>query len=143
MAKRVLTDTCYWLGLINPDDQHHEDSNTISDLLGHCEVVIPWPCLFETIATRLIRRSDRLLLFERLIKNPSVTLFDDNKYRDLALSSVFESGRRIQGASFSLTDSIIREIIKDIDVRIDYFITFNNRDFQDVCDKRKIPIFNK
>ena len=42
----------------------------------------------------------------------------------------------------SVVDSVIREIITDINVKIDYLITFNIKDFQDLCALRRIEIIS-
>jgi hypothetical protein len=33
MAKIVLTDACFWLGLVDPKDQYHEMANTVAELI--------------------------------------------------------------------------------------------------------------
>jgi predicted nucleic acid-binding protein len=121
MSKIILTDTCFWLGLVDPRDQYHEMSNTIADVIEGHQIVFPWPCLYETISTHLTRRREQLLYLEKLIKKPEITLLDDTEYKDNALEEVFNSNRL--GFTYSLTDSVIREILKDINVRVDYFVT--------------------
>ena len=138
MSKIILTDTCFWLGLVDPRDQYHEMSNTIADVIEGHQIVFPWPCLYETISTHLTRRREQLLYLEKLIKKPEITLLDDTEYKDNALEEVFNSNRL--GFTYSLTDSVIREILKDINVRVDYLVTYNNRDFEDICQKRQIEI---
>ena len=140
MSKIILTDTCFWLGLVDPRDQYHEMSNTIADVIEGHQIVFPWPCLYETISTHLTRRREQLLYLEKLIKKPEITLLDDTEYKDNALEEVFNSNRL--GFTYSLTDSVIREILKDINVRVDYLVTYNNRDFEDICQKRQIEILN-
>jgi predicted nucleic acid-binding protein len=140
MSKIILTDTCFWLGLVDPRDQYHEMSNTIADVIEGHQIVFPWPCLYETISTHLTRRREQLLYLEKLIKKPEIILLDDTEYKDNALEEVFNSNRL--GLTYSLTDSVIREILKDINVRINYLVTFNNRDFEDICQKRQIEILN-
>lgn len=140
MSKIILTDTCFWLGLVDPRDQYHEMSNTIADVIEGHQIVFPWPCLYETISTHLTRRREQLLYLEKLIKKPEITLLDDTEYKDNTLEEVFNSNRL--GFTYSLTDSVIREILKDINVRVDYLVTYNNRDFEDICQKRQIEILN-
>lgn len=139
MPKIVLTDTCYWLGLLDPTDQHHDRSLSIASMLKNHTIIFPWPCLYETVSTRLARNRERTLLLERFLSNPTVELLEDDPYKKSALFHVFECSR-ILGYTFSLTDSVIREIIKDINVTVDYLVTFNNRDFLDVCAHRRIEI---
>ena len=141
MAKTILTDTGYWLGLVDSKDQYHEVANTLAQIIEGNQIIFPWPCLYETISTRLARRREQLLFFEELLKKPEIILFDDTDYKINALEEVFRSNRL--GFTHSLTDSVIREILKDINVKINYLVTFNNRDFEDICQKRQIEILNQ
>jgi hypothetical protein len=127
-------------GLVDPNDQHHDRSKIAFDLLESDTLLLPWPCLYETISTRLVRQRERLLAFESFLKNPAISMIDDAPYRDSALIDVFDSSRQF-GHSFSLTDSVIRNILRNVNIRIDYLITFNDKDFQDVCAARGIEIF--
>ena len=139
MAKIVLTDTCFWLGLVDPTDQYHGMSNAAAELIEGYTLIFPWPCLYETISTHLTRRRERLLYLERFINKPNIILFDDAKYKTAALTEVFQLNRT-SGFTYSLTDSVIREILKDIDVKVNFLLTFNNSDFEDICQHRQIEI---
>lgn len=141
MAKIVLTDTCFWLGLVDPTDQYHEMSSTVAELIEGYQIIFPWPCLYETISTHLTRRRERLLYLEKYIKKPEVILFDDTNYKANAIEEVFNLNR-VAGFTYSLTDSVVREILKDINVKINYLATFNNSDFEDICQLRQIEIVN-
>ncbi len=141
MAKIILTDAGFWLGLVDPKDQFHESSNTIAEMIEGYNILFPWPCLYETISTYLVRRRERLLYLEKFIKRPNIFLFDDKDYKLTALEEVFQLNR-ISGFTYSLTDSVIREILKDINVKVNYLVTFNDEDFKDLCSMRKIEIIN-
>ncbi len=141
MAKIVLTDSCFWLGLVDSTDQHHDASNAIAELINKFDIIFPWPCLYETISTHLARRRNRLLYLEEIINKPNVILFDDSTYKTDALNEVLQLNR-ISGFTYSLTDGVIREILKDISVKVNYLATFNNIDFEDICQIRKIEIVN-
>src|SRR5271156_3571005 len=117
MPKTILTDTCYWLGLLDHDDQYHSDSIAVSKLINNYKIIVPWPCLYETISTRLVRNYERLTIFETLLKKPEIELIDDTKYKNTALNEVFEFNRN-NGFTFSLADSVIREMLKDINIRV-------------------------
>jgi hypothetical protein len=41
MAKTVITDTCFWLGLVDTTDQYHEMSNTIATLIEDLDIIFP------------------------------------------------------------------------------------------------------
>jgi predicted nucleic acid-binding protein len=141
MAKTVLTDSGFWLGLVDPSDQYHEMSNTVAELIEGFQIIIPWPCLYETISTHLTRRRERLLYLEEFIRKPDVILFDDTNYKEKAIEDVF-SMNRVAGFTYSLTDSVVRQILKDINVKINFLVTFNNSDFEDICQLRHIEIVN-
>lgn len=140
MAKYVLTDSCFWLGLLDPADQHHQDAVEWADFVDTegAILLLPWPCLYESVSTRLIRNRSRTLEFEQLLKRPAILLLDDVAYREAALEAVFDTAR--VGHSYALADSVIREMLKDINLRIDYLLTFNSGDFQDVCQLRRIEL---
>ena len=141
MAKFVLTDSCFWLGLVDPTDQHHQNALDWADVLDGegAILLLPWPCLYESVSTRLVRNRGRTLQLEQILKRPTIRLLDDLTYRDAALETVFETSRRL-GHSYALADSVIREMLKDIDLRIDYLLTFNAPDFADVCQARRIEL---
>lgn len=142
MNKVILTDTCFWLGLVDPSDQFHSTSNAIAALLEGNQIIFPWPCLYETISTHLARRRERLLLLEEIISKPNITLLDDSEYKAEALKQVFQFNRT-SGYTYSLTDGVIREILKDISLRVNYLVTFNEPDFKDICDLRLIEIIKE
>ena len=141
MNKIILTDTCFWIGLIDPKDQFHEVSTAIAGFLEGNKILFPWPCLYETISTHLTRRREQLLYLEEYILKPNIVLFQDDEYKEEALKQVFLFNRNA-GFTYSLTDSVIREILKDDRVKINYLVTYNFSDFQDVCAQRLIDIIN-
>ncbi len=142
MNKVVLTDACFWLGLVDPRDQYHTQSNEISEVIENNKILFPWPCVYETITTRLARQRERLIFFEKLLNKPEIIRIDDSEYRENAMIEVFESNR-MQGFTYSLADGVIREILKDVNTKVDYLVTYNEKDFADLCHKRKIKIFNQ
>ncbi|HPX76984.1 MAG TPA: hypothetical protein PLW77_10405 [Bacteroidales bacterium] len=142
MNKIVLTDTCFWLGLVDPRDQFHTSSLAIADLIENYDVIFPWPCLYETISTHLTRNRTRLLFLEEIISKPNIVLLEDSKYKDEALKQVFLFNK-INGFTYSLTDSVIREILRDINVKVHYLVTYNERDFKDICDQRLVEIITE
>ena len=140
MPKYVLTDSCFWLGLIDPTDQHHQNAVEWAEVVDSEKVILllPWPCLYESVSTRLVRHRGRTLEFEQLLKRPTIAFLDDANYRDAALEAVFDTART--GHSFALADGVIREMLKDINLRVDYLLTFNGADFADICSVRRIEL---
>jgi len=139
MKNFILTDTGYWIGLIDPTDQYSEKAYVISDLIGNYNILFPWPCLYETLRTRYCKRKDKIILLEKLMKASNVTILDDSEYRELALNKTVQNIKMNKGFH-SLADNVIREILSDINVKVDYLVTFNKRDFIDICLKRQIEI---
>ena len=100
--------------------------------------VLPWPILYETINTRLVRDPDKVAQFERLANAPETEFVDDSPYRDAAYEDVI--ARAKAGHPLSLVDAILHSVITDPDIRVDAMLTFNLRDFSSVCSERRIEI---
>ncbi len=141
MASVVLADSCFWLGLADPTDQHHQNALDWASFVDAeaAVVLLPWPCLYEAVSTRLIRSRRKTLEFAQRIKRPKVTLLNDAPYRDAALETVFDSANLL-GYTHSLADTVLREMCKDPTLRIKYLLTFNAPDFADVCQARRIEL---
>ena len=58
-------------------------------------------------------------------------------YKEEALEKTFNSNLN---RHISLVDMVIRLIMLETNFKIDYLVTFNERDFIDICIKRKIQI---
>lgn len=139
IPKNVITDSCFWIALYNKRDQYHNQAQKIYHLIEAGVILIPWPTLYETLNTRHVKNPIANDQFERFLKNPQTILIEDKDYKINALEATFRSSKR--GRSISLVDMIIRLILADVNHKIDCLVTFNIKDFQDVCEKRKIPIF--
>lgn len=127
--------------MIDPTDQHHAASKDIADYMEQNKILLPWPCLYETVSTHLVRRRDLILHFEAILSKNNVFLLADDTYKDEAFRQVFLSNK-YSGYSYSLVDCVLREILKDMNVKINFLLTFNKPDFKDVCDQRQIEIIN-
>jgi hypothetical protein len=135
----VLTDAGFWIGLLDQSDQFNDNAISILALIEDHNIVFPWPCVYETLRTRYCKRKDFMIILEKIIKGPNITLFDDSQYRKTALETTFIN-IKLRKSFQSLVDNVIREILCDINVKIDYLVTFNERDFSDICSKRNIQI---
>ncbi len=140
--KYVVTDSCYWLGLLDETDEHHKKSLMISELIQNQYILFPFPCFYEIIRTRFLKKKEMLYNFENLLKNSNVKYIDDTNYKDSALLKVYELNK-YSYIKHSLTDAVIREMISDINLRMDYLVTFNVKDFADICAIRGIEILNE
>lgn len=142
--KYVITDTCYWIGLMDSTDQHHHKSLLIQDLIKDTRIVFPFPCFYEIIRTSFAKPKNKhkLLAFENLLKNSNVEYIDDTIYKDKALSNVYELNKK-SFISHSLVDAVIREMLSDVNLKPDFLVTYNVKDFIDICLKRRIEILNE
>jgi predicted nucleic acid-binding protein len=146
----ICIDSGFLLGLYDERDPYHSKSkeifvnyfNTVQN-----QLFIPWPILYETISTCLAKNRKRMGVFYRdwkiLHSQGRLKFFDDKPFRERAITEAFEETlrdpRHYRG--LSLTDRVIRNILSEPDLKIDYFITFNHGDFADVCKKfRRVMI---
>jgi len=139
----TLVDTGVWLSLVDRNDNvaSRAEVDAIDDLLQGHRVVLPWPVGFETLRTKLARKRVAMQALERRLKSPLVEWVEDQSYRVEALEMTFEAARR--GRALSLVDCLIRLILDDVNLRIDYLATWNGRDFEDVCQPRGITILDR
>jgi predicted nucleic acid-binding protein len=140
MAKNIIFDTGYWFALYDSRDSHHEEALLFSEYISPHRKVIPWPSLYETLNTRFVRRQEWLYSFKSLIADQNTILIHDEKYRDNAIKSVFFQSKSHR--KLSLVDLVIREILLDVSINIDAIFTFNISDFEDICWKRNIELFD-
>ena len=140
LAKRVLLDTGFWFALYDRRDRHYGVAGRLAESIFACQVILPWPSLYETLNTRFVRRIDWLASFRLLIGRRNVSKLEDGVYRERALAQALATGRT--EGSLSLVDRVIREMLADRSVRVDALVTFNRPDFADVCAKRKIQILD-
>lgn len=141
----VLIDSCFWFSLLGTrNDGNQEIANVIFERLesNNCYYIIPYPSLYETVNTKLLRDKNRNAadwFLKQLVSNPRFRKVVDEKYREQAFSSTLNSRDR----GISLVDNILREMMKDKDLRIDTLITFNTGDFVDVCSQYAVDLINE
>lgn len=136
IPQTILVDTGFWFALYNTDDSDHETAKQIAGVIQSSTVLIPWPSLYEVLNTRFTKNKVVLGQFETFLGKPSTIRINDISYRDQALKETLASPRPI-----SLVDRVIRMMLMDVNLRINYLITFNKRDFVDICQRRQIEIF--
>lgn len=137
----ILIDTGVWLALFDRKDQHRKQAEKMSEYFDLFHLILPWPTLYETLRTKIMRRPRLLRDFDFMgfLKRPYITFLDDGRYRESALEMCFESAFR-NHRPLSLVDCLIRLILEDRNVKITSLATFNYADFSDVCQKRRIEI---
>jgi predicted nucleic acid-binding protein len=138
MAKNLLVDTGFWFALYDSRDSLHEDAQILADLLDQYNLVLPWPCLYETLKTRFVKRRHWLDGFFSYANHANTVRLSDEAYRDDALRKVFKSPT--PWLSLSLVDWVIRLALDDRNTKIDAMVTFNRRDFWDICLSRHIEL---
>jgi len=138
--KTALVDTGFWIAILDERDQHHSEAlNKAETVFEFRYLIFPWPILYETLGTRLVRRPLAVRKFESFLKRPNTIYLDDTKYRLEALEATL-SDRGQARQALSLVDNLLRRIILDTSVRVDYVLTFNTGDFIDVCRRRQVEM---
>ena len=136
---RLLVDSGFFFALFNPRDQYHDDACKKQEWLEDLSVVMPWPILYETINTRFVRQPDTIARFESIMRAPDTEFIDDNLYRFEAYKDTIEQAKTHRHA-MSLVDTVLYAILDDINIRIDAMLTFNFRDFTDICRIQKVEL---
>ncbi len=148
--KFVCVDACFLIGLYDPKDQHHEAATAhFSQLFDRSpsRMVIPWPILFETFSTRMVKNRSAMLSlekdWERLRQSDRLQLISDVPYRERVVRDCFDEVAKPDHTrrGLSSVDRIVRNMLADRRNKIDAFVTFNARDFKDVCGKFRRELF--
>ena len=139
MNEIILVDTGFWIAILDPRDQHHQDALGKEEWLEDGKIMVPWPILYETVRTRLVRRPDRLVRFDRLLKSPRVFFVDDADFRADAYDLAVESSTNL-GRAISMVDMFCRLLIDDVNTRVNALLTTNSVDFRDVCERNGVTI---
>ena len=139
IKKYVLVDTSFWIALYDRSDQYHSKAVNIYPELKKFCVMIPWPILYEVLRTKFIKQKLWVEQFNKDLKIFSVRLIEDTPYKIRALNEIFKIYKR---RNLSLVDMVSRYILMDSNLKINYLVTFNKKDFIDVCKERKIIIYD-
>jgi predicted nucleic acid-binding protein len=135
----TIVDTGVWFAIFDKGDERYEEGQEKAKLLDMLQLVIPWPTMYEALRTKLVKKKDALRKFETFLKSTSIIYLDDKFYREEAFQLSFESTLR-KKRPLSMVDCLIRLLIEDVNVNVQFLATFNRRDFIDVCDRRGIEI---
>ncbi|AFK64651.1 hypothetical protein TKWG_25729 (plasmid) [Advenella kashmirensis WT001] len=138
MAKTVLVDTCYWIGLFDERDPLHNSALKLEPQLRPHTLLLPWPTLYEFVNTRFTKNKKGAALehFRKYVEGGKAQLVCDLPYRNNSLQIVFDNRR----GHYSLTDVILRSLMEDVNVPINALVTSNDNDFHDVRAKRNIEL---
>ena len=147
--KNICVDSCFLIALYDNKDNNNKLSISIYENIFERNseniLIIPWPILYETISTRMVRQKKRIesinTHWKTLKTKNRLELINDSEYRKDALDSCFnETSRGGNYRALSLTDRVIRIILED--KKIDGFVSFNEGDFSDVCKRKKIQLIS-
>jgi predicted nucleic acid-binding protein len=136
----ILIDSSFWIALYTPEDpiMHQRALDWVEEVENNL-TLIPWPTLYEFVNTRLARRKEYLYSFEKALLKPNVLKISDEPYKSVALQNVFVLNKT-RLASISLVDEVLRQMILDVTLKIDFFITFNSVDFKYPCQIANVSI---
>ena len=136
---RVLADTGVWYAMFDPQDQYAGEIRKKAEIFDLCHLVVPWPTMYETLRTRLVRNREATRRLENYLKRPNLEYLDDTPYREAALQSAFSSSLT-DFRPLSMVDCLIRLLLDDVAIKVDFLATFNPPDFIDVCQKKRIEL---
>jgi predicted nucleic acid-binding protein len=140
MKLNVLIDTGFWIALYSPDKEPIlcQEAERIADDIINENIIIPFPTLYEFVNSKLSRREAKLQ-FEELLKRQNVTKLSDSEYKEIALENFFIKSKRSY-SDISLVDEILKLIIEDKNIKIDYLASFDEGLLNDALSKgiRKI-----
>jgi len=138
----ILVDSCFWIALYNERElERHKRALEIVEDLENNNVVIPWPTLYEFVNTRLARQKENLFAFEQFLKKPNVKKISDEEYKETALQKIFEINIS-RYSSVSIIDEVLRQMILDDTLKIDFLATFNRKDFEYHCQLANVTIID-
>ena len=141
----VCVDSGFLIGLYDESDQHHGMAEKhFSYFLDNDfnRLLVPWPMLYEAVSTRMCRRRNCIAMLEhdwrRLEVRRQLVLLDDRGFRENAMEECLAEIHRPHERyrTLSLADRVLRNMLSEVNVRVDILITFNAGDFVDVCARR-------
>ncbi len=126
MKFNILIDTGFWIALFDPRGNPHQEMEVerIAEVIKDENFVIPFPTLYEFVNSRLSRRGSKIQ-FENILKSPNVQLLSDDEYKEEALENFFLNSKH-SNLDISLVDEILKLIIIDPNVNIDYIVSFDD-----------------
>jgi predicted nucleic acid-binding protein len=140
----ICVDTGFFIGLYNDSDQYHiQAEKHFKDYFAKTpnHLIVPFPITYETLNTVFVKNRKAMTLLEsdwkRLQSEKRLELLPDTPFRDDIFNECFAELRKHPAGyrPLSLVDRVIRRILSDVNVRISALITFNPKDFSDVCTK--------
>ena len=126
----VLADTCFWIAAFDSQQREHKQAALLLRNIRRGIILMPWPVMYETLGTRMVKTEPMRRAFASIFQEKVVKI-DDSIYRESCLLDALSDKRPL-----SLVDRIVRKVLQDKNYRITQLLTFNQRDFSDVCETR-------
>jgi predicted nucleic acid-binding protein len=135
MNLKVIVDTGFWIALYDPTKQpeNYLEAERIANEIEDENIIIPFPTLYEFVNSRLSRRESKLQ-FEKLLGRPNITKLSVSKYKSKALENFFLKSN-LEYSDISLVDEVIKLIIADNSIRIDYIASFDGQLLNEALSK--------
>lgn len=138
----IIIDTGFWRAIFNPSDKYSQIAERIEEKYFNkpaYKILIPFPTMYELLRTEFVKNKTVLdRLDDYVWHNSFVVRVSDEKYRDIAHDEMI--GQRDR--NFSFVDSIIRVMIDDVSLKINGIVTFNERDFVDICRNKQVELID-
>ncbi|RLD55989.1 MAG: hypothetical protein DRJ05_12040 [Bacteroidetes bacterium] len=143
MNKHFLIDTGFWIALFFQEDDYHAEASYIYDKIKNGKLIIPWPTLYETLRTKFVKSPNKLKQLQKIFGYNNTFKLSDDKFKESALENSFNDNIKYNHNK-SLVDSLLLEILKDTNIKVDYLISFDKRaKFEIICNKRRIFLINQ
>lgn len=136
--KNILTDTGFWIAYFEERDEHHKVAQELSSVIFDCNIIIPFPSVYEFLNTRFSRRSKQVNELEFLFRKLNIVYVYDDAYRTELIQKFIRINKG--NRTISAVDMVINQILEDVNIKIDCIVTFNEKDFFHSCKKRNIEI---
>lgn len=115
--KLIFADTFYWLALVNPRDDWHQEAVIITSSLKNVKIVTTDEILAEvlnflsTYGTQMRRRTVRLI--KDIMANPNIQVIEQTRESFLQGLNLYEN--RVD-KEYSLTDCVSMQVMKQLGI---------------------------
>jgi hypothetical protein len=144
---RICADACFLISLYDETEQRHAKAAECFEtyvVKGRHSLLFPWPVMYETISTRMVRQNRRMERIDTHLKSLRVKgqlhFVDDTPYRDRAFEACLPCNQSGTYRGISLVDRIIREMLSDKTISTHALASFNIPDFIDLCRRLNKPL---
>ena len=138
----ICVDASFLIGLYDETDDFHVQAQDYFLRYfpnGGNRLIVPWPIIYETVSTKLVKNRERMWALERdwtLLKSQhQLHLLSDLEFREGVVDDCFDELKKppVHYRKLSAVDRVLRGILSDPNIQIRAFLTFNPKDFVDVC----------